>query len=75
MTENELTKEAFQYIVARIAERGLEAVKEYRESKDDFQSGRSMAYYEVLDIIRSELLVREQNLEDSLNIDIENTFM
>lgn len=71
---NEITKESLQYIVARLLERAVEAVKESNEaSQDDFAAGRRVAYYEMLDIIKSELLISDQELKDfGLDINLES---
>lgn len=57
---NENAIEALRWIVHDIAERNEEAKQEKR---DDFTSGRSLAYFEVMDMIRSRL--------DALDIKIE----
>lgn len=71
---NELTKESIEYMVARLIERANEAVKNSNEAPmDDFAAGRRVAYYEMLDILRSELLVAGQELKDfGLDIDLES---
>lgn len=50
--ENEMAMEALKWIVHDITERKCEAEK---EKKDDFSEGRSMAYFEVTDMIQSRL--------------------
>nr|DAS27337.1 MAG TPA: hypothetical protein [Caudoviricetes sp.] len=45
--------------IAYIVERAREAAVESRgDRKDSFKDGRALAYYEVLDILRTELSVR-----------------
>lgn len=45
--------------IAYIVERAREVAVESRgDRKDSFKDGRALAYYEVLDILRTELSVR-----------------
>ena len=65
----------YKYILSRLLERAFESIEEADESKADFDKGRKLAYYEVADIIRSELLVRDGNLgEFGLDLDLEKKF-
>ena len=62
---DKISIEGISYIVERIVERAREAVEESRENREDsFKDGRALAYYEVLDILRTELSVREISLEE-----------
>lgn len=55
MTDKNLDEETLKYIIARLVERADEAMREYINDKDnDFKNGRSLAYYEMLDILRTE---------------------
>lgn len=69
-----LSKESLQYIIARLLERAKEAVQESNaDPGSDFEAGRKMAYYEMLDILKSELLVEDQDIKEfGLDIDLEN---
>ena len=70
-----MTEEAYKYILSRILERAFESIDEAKENNSDFDKGRKLAYYEVADIIKSELYVREADLEEfGLDVDLENTF-
>ena len=65
-----LTKEGLYYIVSRLLDNANDAVMESKEKKDDaFLAGKRLAYYEVLDTIKNELIVRDMDLEE-FNIDI-----
>ena len=55
MSENEMALEALKWIVHDIDERKAEADKEAAESKDEFDEGRKLAYFEVADMIKSRL--------------------
>lgn len=67
-----LTKESMQFIIGRLLERAKESVEESNSNpENEFQSGRRIAYYEMLDIIKSELDVRDQDLDEfGLDIDL-----
>lgn len=63
-----LTKEWMEYIVYRILENAIDAVK-YRNEQIDpkskmYQSGRVQGYYEVLDVIKNELQIKGQNVAE-----------
>lgn len=66
-------EETLQYLISRILERALESRQEKNDAPgDDFQDGRNLAYYEVLDILKSELIIhgydpKEYGLDFNLN--------
>jgi hypothetical protein len=71
-----MTEEAYKYILSRILERAFESIEDAKESNSDFGNGRKLAYYEVADIIKSELWVRDADLKEfGLDIDLEKTFL
>ena len=74
---DKISMEWIAYIVERIVERAKEAVEESREDREDyFKDGRALAYYEVLDILRTELSVREISLEKiGLSFDLERKLL
>ena len=60
-----LTPEAIKYIVARMLDNANDAIKEARENKNnEFYQGRKFAYYEMLDTIKNELFVHDQDLKE-----------
>jgi hypothetical protein len=69
-----LTYEGIKYMVARLLENASEAAEESKKNRDDeFAAGRKLAYYEMLDILKTELDVREQDLKEfGLDINLEN---
>lgn len=75
MTET-LTKEGMKYIVARLLDNANDAVEEYkRDANNKFLAGRKLAYYEMLDILRTELDVRDEDLKEfGLDVDLEKDF-
>ena len=69
--------DGISYIVGRIVERAREAVEESKDNREDvFRDGRALAYYEVLDILRTELSVREISLDKiGLDFDLEKELL
>jgi len=70
---NDLTAARLQYIIARVIDNANDAVKDSKENpKDDFINGKKLAYYEVLDTIKNELDVSEQDMKEfGLNFPLE----
>ena len=77
MIDKNLDEETLKYIIARLVERADEAMQEYINDKDnDFKNGRSLAYYEMLDILRTELDLSEQDLNEfGLDFDLEEKYL
>lgn len=69
-----LTKEGIKFIIARLLENAADAVEESKKNPDDeYCIGRRVAYYEMLDILKSELDARDQDLKEfGLDINLEN---
>ena len=69
--------DGISYIVGRIVERAREAVEESKDDREDgFKDGRALAYYEVLDILRTELSGREISLDKiGLDFDLEKELL
>ncbi len=62
---NNLTAERLKYIIARVIDNANDTVKESKENpKDAFIDGKKLAYYEVLDTIKNELDVSEQDMKE-----------
>ena len=76
MTEA-LTKDGIAYMVSRLLERGKEAKDEAgKDSGNEFNNGRMTAYYEMLNILKNDLLIRDQDISEyGLDIDLENTLL
>ena len=76
MADN-ISIDGISYIVGRIVERAREAVEESKDDREDgFKDGRALVYYEVLDILRTELSVREISLEKiGLDFDLEKELL
>ena len=69
-----LTREGIKYMITRLLENANEAAEESKANKDDaYCAGRKVAYYEMLDILKTELDIKEQDLKEfGLDIDLEN---
>ena len=62
-----LSKDGLRYIIARVLDNANDAIQEAAQSPDDqFVQGKRLAYYEILDTIRNELIVRDADLKDML---------
>ena len=61
---NKLTADAMRYIIARVIDNANLAAEERANNDDDFIKGRLMAYYEILDTIKNELEIEEQDLKE-----------
>ncbi len=60
-----VTTEKLKYIIARVIDNANDAVEESKADPDDtFIAGKKTAYYEVLDTIKNELDVSEQDLKE-----------
>lgn len=71
--EDFLTADAMKFIIKRVIQNALDTAKEAKENNDDFNKGRKLAYYEILDTIKSELYVRDVDLSEfGLDFDLEN---
>ena len=69
---SKISEESLKYIIARLVDNANEAVEENEKDKRDlFNQGRRLAYYEMLDILKSELDVREADLKElGLDFDV-----
>lgn len=60
-----MDEDDFIYIIERAVSNARDALKDRKENEGDlFYQGRTLAYYEIFDTIRNELIVRDQNLDD-----------
>lgn len=72
-----MNEATIEFIISRVIDNANDAVEESAQNKgDDFYKGKKLAYYEILDTIKNELMVREQDLAKyGLDIDLEKTFL
>ncbi len=62
---SDITKERLKYIIERLLERSSETLQEQKKNtEDEFIDGKCLAYYEMLDIIRTELEVSDADLKE-----------
>ncbi|MFR1761863.1 transposase [Frisingicoccus sp.] len=68
-----LNEDSMKYIISRLIDNANEAVEESSKDRSDaFNQGRRLAYYEMLDILKSELDVRDVDLKEmGLDIDVD----
>ena len=69
---SKISEESLKYIIARLVDNANEAVGESEKDKSDlFNQGRRLAYYEMLDILKSELDVIDADLKElGLDFDV-----
>ena len=72
-----LSNESIKFILSRVIANANDAVEESKKNiYDEYYLGRKAAYYEVLDTIKSELEVRDQELKEfGLDINLEESFL
>jgi hypothetical protein len=72
-----MNEDFIKYIIAIIIDNANDSIEEQNKSKNDlFYEGKKFAYYEVLDSIKNELIVRDIDLKEfGLDIDLEKTFL
>ena len=72
-----MNNDIFNHIVERLLRNADDALKEFDQNKDDeFYQGRRLAYWEVLDTLKSELMVADYDLKASgLDIDVDAKYM
>mgnify|MGYP000152315765 FL=1 len=73
MMSKSLNEDSMKYIISRLIDNANEAVEESSKDRSDaFNQGRRLAYYEMLDILKSELDVRDVDLKEmGLDIDVD----
>ena len=77
MANEKLTKEGIEYIIGRLLKNAQETVGEWEKDKNNlFYDGKALAYYEMLDIIKAELEIREQDLKEfGLDVSLEEKLL
>ena len=77
MANEKLTKEGIEYIIGRLLKNAQETVGEWERDKSNlFYDGKALAYYEMLDIIKAELDIREQDLKEfGLDVNLEEKLL
>lgn len=68
-----LTEAAVKYIIARLIDKADRAIYDAQKDDNEFNDGRKLAYYEMLDTVKNELIAHDQNLADfGLDINLEH---
>lgn len=72
-----MNNDTIKFIISRVLDNANEALEEAKENKDDdFYKGKKLAYYEILDTIKNEIDIRDEDLKEfGLDIDLEKTFL
>ena len=60
---NSLTESELEFIISRVIKNAEDAVEESKNDNSAFLDGKMLAYYEILDTIRNELVIREIDLK------------
>lgn len=64
------TNSEIEYIISRVLDNANDALNEQNDT--DFNKGKKMAYYEVLDTIKNELLLHDHDVSKfGLDIDLD----
>lgn len=71
-----LDENAIKYIILRLIENANAARDDFEKDRtNSFEDGHSEAYYEMLDVIKTELSVRDVNLSEyGLDVDLESKY-
>jgi len=72
-----MNEATIKFIISRVIENANDSLEESKQNpNDDFSKGRKLAYYEILDTIKSELEANDQDLKEyGLDIDLEKSFL
>jgi len=71
-----MDKSAIKQMIARIIANANDTLQEASENNNDiFYKGKLLAYYEVLDTIKNDLIIYDQDLKEFLlDINLEKVF-
>lgn len=71
-----MTEETIKRIIARVIDNANDALEEERKNKNDaFYKGKKLAYYEILDTIKNDLDIDDQDLKAfGLDVNLEKMF-
>ena len=71
-----MTEETIKHIIARVIGNANDALEEERKNKNDaFYKGKKLAYYEILDTIKNDLDIDDQDLKAfGLDVNLEKMF-
>lgn len=72
-----MNESTIKLIISRVIDNAADALEEAKENQnDDFYNGKKLAYYEILDTIKNDLVINEQDLSEfGLDINLEKQFL
>ena len=72
-----MNNDIFNHIINRLLSNANDALKDaHANDKDEFYVGKKLAYYEVLDTIKNDLIIAEYDLQEcGLDIDLDNDYL
>lgn len=71
-----MSKSEMKYIIARLIDNANDCLKERADDPNsEFLDGKSLAYYEMLDTIKNELIVHDDDLKEfGLDMDLDKIY-
>lgn len=72
-----MNNDIFNHIINRLLSNANDTLKDAQANdKDKFYVGKKLAYYEVLDTIKNDLIIAEYDLQEcGLDIDLDNDYL
>lgn len=71
-----MTNEFFNCLIRKLVSNAEDSVKAYQKNRSEFDDGRVLGYYEVLDTIKNRLIVEEYDLHScGLDINLEKRIL
>lgn len=72
-----MKESTIKFIISRVIDNANDAIEQLQENpEDDFYKGRKLAYYEILDTIKNELIANDRDLKDfGLDVSLEKLFI
>lgn len=71
-----MNNELFNYIIKRLISNANDAVEDNKKYGGDFYDGKTLAYYEVLDTIKNDLMINEYDLSEcGLDVNLEDEYL
>lgn len=72
-----MSNETFDYIISRLLDNANDVFEdEKEEGRSEFYNGKKLAYYEILDTIKNELILADYNLSEcGLDINLEKDYI
>lgn len=72
-----MNNDTIKFIISRVLDNANDAIEESNKNKDDdFYKGKKLAYYEILDTIKNEIDIRDEDLKElGIDVDLEKLFM